>query len=208
MNPSTVAAFWAVSMLFVLTPGADWAYAMAAGSHRKGVFWAVSGMLAGHLAATFTVAAGLATLITASPAAMTVLTVAGAIYLGWLGINTLRHRKSSATPSSAAPDTGRRQFLKGLGVSLLNPKVFLLFLALLPQFVISGAPWPVAAQLMTLGGLHVLNCAVVYYTVGYGAAIVLTARPRAARVITTITGVVLIGLGGILVTEQLLPHLI
>ena len=59
MNIATIAAFWTVSMLFVLTPGADWAYAMAAGIRHTNVGWAVAGLLA------------------ASPTAMTVLTVAG-----------------------------------------------------------------------------------------------------------------------------------
>lgn len=207
MSTATITAFWAVSMLFVLTPGADWAYAMAAGIRHTYVVWAVAGMLAGHLTATLMVTAGLAALLAASPAAMTVLTVAGAVYLCWLGVTTLRHRHAAVPSRTSAPATGHRLFLKGLGVSLLNPKVFLLFLALLPQFVTSGTGLPVPAQLLTLGALHVLNCAIIYSAVAFGASAVLTARPRAAVVVTTITGIVLVGFGGVLVIEQLAPHL-
>lgn len=208
MNTTTIASFWAVSMLFVLTPGADWAYAMAAGIRHTNVVWAVAGMLAGHLTATVMVTAGLAALLAASPAAMTVLTVAGAAYLCWLGITTLHRRRAAPAPAeTSAPTTGRRLFLTGLGVSLLNPKVFLLFLALLPQFVTPGTGWPVPAQLLTLGALHVLNCAIIYSTVAFGASAVLTARPRAALAVTTLTGIVLIGLGGVLAVEQLAPLL-
>ena len=154
--------------------------AMAAGIRHTNVGWAVAGLLAGHLTATVMVTAGLAALLAASPTAMTVLTVAGAVYLCWLGVTTLRHRHAVATAEMLAPTTGRQLFLKGLGVSLLNPKVFLLFLALLPQFVTTGTGWPVPAQLLTLGALHVLNCAIIYATVAFGASAVLTARPRPA----------------------------
>ena len=91
MTVASVAAFWAVSMVFVITPGVDWAYAMAAGSRRQGVFWSVTGMLAGHFAATLAVAAGLAALLAASPPAMRLLTIAGSFYLVWLGVGSLRH---------------------------------------------------------------------------------------------------------------------
>ena len=52
MAVTTLAAFWAVSVLFVLTPGADWAYAIAAGLRHRSVLPAVGGMLTGHLLAT------------------------------------------------------------------------------------------------------------------------------------------------------------
>ena len=52
MAGGTVAAFWAVSFLFVITPGADWAYAIAAGLRHRVVLPAVGGLVVGHLAAT------------------------------------------------------------------------------------------------------------------------------------------------------------
>lgn len=201
MSMASVVLFWAVSMLFVLTPGADWAYAMAAGMQR-GVFWSVTGMLTGHLLATLMVAAGLATMLASFPVVMAALTVIGSLYLGWLGARTLRQRHDSAG-DVAAPGLGRHRFITGLGVSLLNPKVFLLFLALLPQFVTPGMAWPVSAQLLALGAIHVGNCAIIYYAVGYGAGTVLTGRPRARHAVTTLTGIVLIALGAALAIEQL-----
>lgn len=58
MDPSIVGAFWLVSMLFILTPGADWAYAIAAGIREHRVAPAVNGMLIGHTLAIIIVAAG------------------------------------------------------------------------------------------------------------------------------------------------------
>jgi threonine/homoserine/homoserine lactone efflux protein len=91
MPVATIAAFWGVSMLFVLTPGADWAYAIASGMRHRSVVPAVGGLLSGHLIATVVVAAGVAALLAGSPAVLAVLTVAGAGYLMWLGVGMLRY---------------------------------------------------------------------------------------------------------------------
>ncbi len=58
MSLSLLAAFWAVSFLFVITPGVDWAYMISAGLRERVVIPAAAGLLAGHLAATLVVAAG------------------------------------------------------------------------------------------------------------------------------------------------------
>lgn len=205
MDVGLMVAFWGVSMLFVITPGVDWAYAIASGlRHRAGVLPAVSGMLAGHLAATFIVAAGVAALLAASDVAMTVLTAAGAVYLIWLGISALRHPATPDLEAQSAPSGQGRLFAKGIGISLLNPKVFLLFLALLPQFTNTNAAWPVGVQMIVLGALHVINCAIVYFAVGYGAATLITRRPSAAKIVSIISGIVMIGLGLALITEKLI----
>jgi threonine/homoserine/homoserine lactone efflux protein len=98
MAGATVAAFWAVSFLFVMTPGADWAYAIAAGLRHRVVLPAVAGLLAGHLLATAVVAAGVGALVTRLPMVLTVLTAVGAAYLVWLGIGMLAHPGSAPSP--------------------------------------------------------------------------------------------------------------
>ncbi|MDN5572795.1 MAG: LysE family translocator [Micrococcales bacterium] len=206
MDVGSMVAFWGVSMLFVITPGVDWAYAIASGvKHRQGVLPAVTGMLTGHLTATLIVAAAV---LAASPIAMTALTLAGAAYLIWLGIGTLRHPAAPDLTGEAAPTGGRRLFAKGVGISLLNPKVFLLFLALLPQFTTPGASWPVSAQMILLGALHVANCAVLYFAVGYGAAAVLVKRPKAAQAVGIVSGIVMIVLGVLLAAEKAIAALL
>jgi threonine/homoserine/homoserine lactone efflux protein len=206
MPVATIAAFWGVSMLFVLTPGADWAYAIASGLRHRSVVPAVGGLLFGHLLATIVVAAGVAALLAGSPAVLLVLTVAGAAYLVWLGISMLRHPAHVEAQPRTAGGSPWRQAVKGFGISGLNPKVFLLFLALLPQFVVATATWPIAAQIMVLGLVHVANCAVVYTGVGLGARRVLSARPAAARWVSRISGAAMIIIGTILIIEQILSH--
>ncbi|MDT2005213.1 LysE family translocator [Rhodococcus opacus] len=205
MAIGTVAAFWAVSFLFVLTPGADWAYAIAAGLRHRTVVPAVGGLLTGHLMMTAVVAAGVAALVARSPLVMTALTAVGAAYLVWLGIATLV--KPSVSPQAGmeqAPESWMRQAVKGVGISGLNPKVFLLFLALLPQFTETGARWPLAVQIVLLGVVHTASCAVVYTGVGTGARLVLRARPAAARVVTWISGAAMIVLGVVLLFDRVI----
>lgn len=86
------------------------------------------------------------------------LTVAGAAYLVWLGVGMLV--RSSAVRAGADRESVSwvRQAVKGLGISGLNPKLFLLFFALLPQFVRPAAGWPVVAQIVALGLVHVASC--------------------------------------------------
>ena len=91
----------------------------------------------------------------------------------WLGIGTLAHPSAPQAATEQATDSWARQAAKGAGVSGLNPKVFLLFLALLPQFTDPDADWPLAVQIAVLGLLHVANCTVVYTGVGTGAQLVL-----------------------------------
>ena len=204
MAGGTVAAFWAVSLLLVITPGADWAYAIAAGLRHRTVLPAVGGLLAGHLAATAVVAAGVAALVAHSPLVMTALTVAGAVYLVWLGIGTVAHPSAPQAATEQATDSWARQAAKGAGVSGLNPKVFLLFLALLPQFTDPDADWPFAMQIAVLGLLHVANCTLVYMGVGTGAQLVLRARPAAARAVSRFSGAAMIMIGVVLLVEKLL----
>ncbi|WP_328463372.1 LysE family translocator [Actinoplanes sp. NBC_00393] len=202
MAVSTIAAFWAVSFLFVITPGADWAYAIAAGLRHRTVLPAVGGLLAGHLLATAVVAAGVAALVAGSPMVLTVLTVAGAGYLVWLGVGMLRQPAASPAASEEAPHSWVRQAVKGLGISGLNPKVVLLFLAMLPQFTRPTASWPIAVQIIALGLVHVASCAVIYLLVGSGARRILRARPTVAQAVTRFSGAAMVIIGGLLLVEQ------
>lgn len=199
-----VAAFWAVSFLFVITPGADWAYAISAGLRHRTVIPAVGGLLAGHLAATAVVAAGLGAVVAGTPAVLTVLTVAGSAYLVWLGVGVLRSPSIPQAGEEPAPGSWVRQVLKGAGISGLNPKLFLLFLALLPQFTDPNGSWPIAWQIVALGLIHVVSCAVVYTGVGSGARVVLRTRPAAARAVTRVSGVAMVLIGVFLLAEQLM----
>ncbi|MET9622403.1 LysE family translocator [Streptomyces sp. NPDC006464] len=203
MDTTTLAAFLVVDLLLVFTPGADWAYAISAGVRGRSVVPAVTGLLAGHAAYALVAVAGLAVIVASSPAALTALTVAGAGYLLWLGWGVLRQPTVPAATGESA-DTSRLQaMLKGIGISGLNPKALLLYFSLFPQFIDSATGWPVAAQTGLLSTMHLTACAVVYLAVGVLARTVLGTRPSAARVVTRISGVMMIAIGALLLVERL-----
>ncbi|MGF6108920.1 LysE family translocator [Pseudomonas frederiksbergensis] len=204
MTLSIFVAFWAVSILFVITPGADWAYAISAGLKGRVVIPAVGGLLSGHLLATVIVAGGVGTLVANQPVTLSVLTVAGAGYLLWLGINMLARPATPHADGSQASGSWKRWALKGLCVSGLNPKVFLLFLALLPQFTDATAAWTVPMQMIALGLVHTVSCGVIYLLVGFGSQAVLQARPAAARIVSRFSGAAMIIIAVILLGEQVL----
>ena len=199
---SVLAAFWVVSFLFIITPGADWAYAISAGMRGRWVTPAVAGLLSGHLLATVVVAAGVGGLMASNPMILKGLTVAGSLYLLWLGVGMLRNPAVPESGRVQVSDTWSRWAWKGLCVSGLNPKVFLLFLALLPQFTDPLSAWPIPAQIVALGGLHAVSCAVVYLLVGFGARSVLQTRPGAAQKVSQVSGAVMIVIAVVLLSEQ------
>ncbi|CAI1106311.1 Leucine efflux protein [Serratia grimesii] len=204
MTFAIFAAFWAVSILFVITPGVDWAYVISAGIRGRVVVPAVAGLLFGHLLAILIVAAGVGVLVAGNPLILTGLTIVGAAYLLWIGVNMLLH------PS--VPDRGEKQNSgswmrwagKGVCVSGMNPKVFLLFLALLPQFTDPHAVWSIPMQILALGLLHLVSCGLVYLLVGFGSQSVLQTRPQAARMVSRISGVAMVIIALALLAEQAL----
>ena len=202
MAISSVLGFWAVAALLILVPGPDWAFAISAGLRGHPVAGAV-GIVLGYLVMTVAVAAGLGALIVSSRVALTALTVVGSLYLVLLGA-TIVARPGAAQEMARAPGTPVGAVVGGFGVSGLNPKGLLIFVALLPQFTSPHDGWPIAGQLGLLGAVFTLTCAAVYLVVGACAQRVLRTRSRAARLVSRVSGVCLIGVGAVLLTEHLL----
>ncbi|WP_440465667.1 LysE family translocator [Pseudomonas sp. YH-1] len=202
MSSATLLAFWAFSLLFVFTPGADWAYAISAGIRGRGVMAAVGGLLAGYVVLTLIVATGFGMLIAGNRTVMLALTIFGALYLTWLGISLLRNPPvPQASDAADACGSRWRMFLRGALVSGLNPKAFLFFLAFLPPWTSLTAAWSLSTQILVLGLLYTASCAVVYSLVGVGAGIMLAARPSAARLVGRVSGVMMLGLAVLLVCK-------
>lgn len=203
MDTTTVAAFLAVDLLLVLTPGADWAYAISAGLRDRSVVPAVAGLIAGYAGYTLLAVAGLVVIVASSPTVLTALTVAGAGYLVWLGWGVLRKPAAPAAAEEAMGSSRLQIMLRGVGISGLNPKALLLYFSLFPQFIDTAKGWPVAAQTGLLGTLHMTACALVYLAVGVLSRTVLKARPSAARAVTRASGAMMIAIGGVLLVEGL-----
>jgi threonine/homoserine/homoserine lactone efflux protein len=199
---SLLTAFWLVSLSLVMVPGADWAYAIAAGLRARAIAPAVIGMLLGYLAITLVVATGIGALVASVPAILTVLTVVGAGYLLWLGGNILARPSALTVADDVVANTSLKWSIRGFATSGLNPKALLLFLALLPQFTNRNGAWPISEQIGAMGIVHIVNCAVVYTLVGVGSKIVLRTRPTVARLVSQISGAAMIVIAVLLLLEQ------
>ncbi len=159
----------------------------------------------GHFIATLIVAAGIGTLIAGNSLLLLILTIAGALYLLWIGVNLFIHSASISISNEQVSSTTKTKswLIKGICVSGLNPKVFLFFLALLPQFIDQNSEWSVAMQIITLGLIHIFSCGIVYLIVGFSAYKLLGTRPKAAQVVTRVSGALMILISTILLLEQI-----
>ena len=142
--------FVATGLLLNLTPGQDTLYILGssiAHGRRAGVASAL-GICAGCLVHTLAAALGLSAILATSATAFTVVKLAGAGYLIYLGITALCARAAVLSPESNRGGVSTwLAFRRGVLTNVLNPKVALFFLALLPQFIDSDSPTKVGAFL-------------------------------------------------------------
>lgn len=221
MDFSPFLGFAGISLALVMTPGADWAYTIAAGLRRSSPVPSVAGLCTGYLVHTALVTAGLGVLLAARPELVSWLSVAGAFYLAWLGLSTLRSWRSARIEATGTASSGDRpsldqglaavaaegprrgrDFLVGLGTSGINPKGVLLFAAVMPQFVTLGSPLPVPAQTTVMGLSHVLICVLVYGVVAFASRRLLRSRPGLARSVTLSSGLLMLLISAALLVEQ------
>ena len=207
MNPQLFFAFLVVAGALACTPGVDWAYSITAGLKQRSFVPAVAGLCGGYVLHTVLLVAGLAALLTGIPGVLGWLTVAGAAYLLWLGLTTIRSWRGASFGSAEvrAPANQFQTFLRGMGTSGINPKGLLFYVALVPQFVSPEASLPVPVQSALLGLTFVLLVAVVYTCVALLARKLLHSRPGAARKVTLASGIIMVALGTVLLSEQLAP---
>lgn len=223
MDLTPLLGFAAISLTLALTPGADWAYTIAAGLRPGSPAPSVAGLCAGYVLHTALVAAGLGMLLAARPDLVAWLSVAGALYLLWLGFTTARGWRGAGFTASAgtALPSGEqldaavshhhgpvRDFLLGLGTSGINPKALLLFAAVMPQFIRTDSPLPVVAQTTAMGLTHLAFTVVVYTVVAIAARRLLSAKPKRAQLVTLVSGVLMLGIGGALLAEQAVALLV
>ncbi|TDU04978.1 threonine/homoserine/homoserine lactone efflux protein [Streptomyces sp. 846.5] len=208
----TLTALWSFALvvgLLTLTPGLDTALILrtAALRSRREAWGVVLGIQAGTLAWGTLSSLGVSALLTASHTAYEVLRVAGAGYLLWMGgrmlWGTLRRQGGDADAAdaddAAAATAGGGGLLLGLRrgalTNLLNPKVGVFYVAVLPQFIPAGAPHLAMGILLTC--VHVTE-GLIWSTALVAFAGVLRSwlrRPVARRVMDRIAGVVVVGFG-------------
>jgi threonine/homoserine/homoserine lactone efflux protein len=200
----SVGTFTVAAILIVLLPGPDTLVVvrnLIRGGRRAAVR-TVLGVLSGLVIWVVAAALGLSAVLSASHDAYLTLRIAGAGYLVWLGIQSLRSRGQLAEE----PPDGRRRLLgtgfpAGIASDLLNPKVGVFFVTFLPGFVPHG--YSVGWVSLLLGGIFLVLTA-IYFAILIAASGPVTrwiANSRIRRRMDRITGIILIGFGARLVIE-------
>jgi threonine/homoserine/homoserine lactone efflux protein len=194
-------AFTITTVIAMITPGPDMLFVLGCGMRggaRAGLL-ATAGVATSEAIHIAVAAAGLTALFAAVPVAFTVVRIAGAAYLIYLGVRILLDRRSGHSDGAEIGGgmSGRRAFLNGLTTNLLNPKMVTFTIAFLPQFVNPdlGRVW---LQFAILGAILILWECVVDGTVGVLAGRIgawLRRRRRARRRLDVATGGIFIGLG-------------
>ncbi|WP_205325046.1 LysE family translocator [Glycomyces sp. YM15] len=201
-----LALFTVATIVALVTPGPDMLFVLGCGMKggaRAGLL-ATLGVITGDALYIAAAAAGLAVLLTAFPVVFTVLRVAGAAYLIYLGVQIIRNRKRQQDDAVAGGMPGRRAFLNGAVCSMANPQTFTFMAAFLPQFI-DPAAGPVWMQFAFLGAVLIVLEFLADGTVGVLAGRIgrwLRAREVVRRRMDAATGTVFIGLGVTIAVER------
>jgi threonine/homoserine/homoserine lactone efflux protein len=196
--PPNLALFVTAGLALNLTPGPDMLYVVArsTGEGRRAGVVSSLGIAAGSLVHLALVVAGVAGLLAAVPAAFEAVRWAGAAYLVYLGVRSLRAAAEDGE-TRVAPAPLWAVFRQGVVTNVLNPKVAVFFLAFLPQFT-DPARGSVEAQLVFLGLLFNLTGTAVNVLVALAASRVgrwTRAHGGASAWLRRLPGAVFIALG-------------
>jgi RhtB (resistance to homoserine/threonine) family protein len=202
--------FIATAILLIITPGQDTLFILGrslSGGRNAGIAAAL-GISAGTVVHTVLATLGLSALLATSPYAFMAVKLAGAAYLIYIGVRALLGRAAlpaeAGAEERAATHLHWAAFRQGVLTNLLNPKVALFFLALLPQFIGAGSAYKVSAFLVL--GLSFVAMGVSWCVMLAIAAAKLRGlflrRPSMSTLLNRAAGAVFIGLGLKLATAR------
>jgi threonine/homoserine/homoserine lactone efflux protein len=206
MDPALI-AYLTFTAILVVTPGSTTAVVVRntlAGGRTAGLA-AAAGAALGNTSHATAAGLGLTMVLARWPLALTVVRVAGAAYLAWLGIVSVyrvaRHADGGlgfSSPADSRASGDRQRALstpvrQGLTVNLLNPAIATFYLAVVPSFLPEGASgWYFAG----LAALHIVMAFVCHgvWALGLDTLRQLFRPPLARRSLEALTGAALLGL--------------
>lgn len=208
--PSTTqwVTFLVASLLFIQVPGPSLLFTLgrALTVSLHDALLSVVGNALGLLAQVVLVAIGLGAVVAASATAYTVLKVAGAAYVVWLGVQAIRHRADARTAlltGERPPERAGQALRTGFVVGVSNPKTIVFFVAFLPQFTDPGAA--TLPQVLLLGLAFAVLAVVsdsLWATAAGSARRWFAREPRRLDAMGATGGVMMIGLGGTMAAAE------
>ena len=200
-----MAGFAITCLIVIAIPGPSVLFVIgrALAHGRRTALASVAGNAAGVQVVAVSVALGIGTLVQRSDLVFTVVKLAGAGYLVWLGVKAIRHRRSLADVMlvAAAPRSGWKAAAEGFTVGVANPKAYVLFAAVLPQFA-NQAAGHVPLQLLLLSLVSLPIALISDSTWGLAASGVrswFARSPRRLELVGGLGGLAIIGVGVALV---------
>ena len=204
VDPHLYLTFLGVMAVMAVTPGPANLFSVANGVQRgpAGALAGVVGMNAATLVWFGAAALGLGALVVAFPEAFRLISIGGALYVAWLGINALMGAfRTAADPHAPTIRLGRSALLDGFMVQIANPKAVLFFTAVLPPFL--DVNRPAAAQLALFAvatiGMDVLSMSA--YGLGGAALARRMSEPRFQRGFAFVTGGLLLAAAVLIISR-------
>ncbi|RRQ28322.1 LysE family translocator [Rhodococcus sp. Eu-32] len=195
VTTTAVMGVFAVALAMVLTPGPNMVYLVSRSisQGRNAGLVSLGGVALGLVVYVVATNLGLATVFVAVPALYTAIKIAGACYLLWLAVSAIRGSTTVFEVSGLQQDSNRRLFTMGLVTNLLNPKMAVMYISIIPQFV-NPAAGHVFVQGVVLGGVQILVAVTINALIVMGAGTIaqfLAVRPTWARIQRYVMGTVL-----------------
>jgi threonine/homoserine/homoserine lactone efflux protein len=203
LDPLFVAGL-AVLALLTIAPGADMALVakITLERGRRAALQGTLGICSGLFVHATASALGLSVVLATSAEAFTIVKLAGAAYLAYLGVQALRSSFRHAAAEVRSPRRGANPYLQGVFSNVLNPKVAVFYLTFLPQFMSPGDNVLVRSLAFAVAHsvMGIVWLSAYAYVLSRISAVLGGAGVR--RWLERVTGVVLIGLGARLVLER------
>lgn len=207
MDFHQILGFAFIALLMVLTPGPNMIYLISRSicQGEKAGLISLSGVTLGFVFYMLCAALGISALLFAIPYAYDAIRILGAIYLFWLAWSAIKpSAKSLFQPQKLQEDGAIKLFLMGFLTNLLNPKIAIMYLSLLPQFI-RPEQGTIFLQTVLLGFTQIIISisvnALIVFTAGH-VALILSKKPQWIKIQKWIMGTVLAGLAMKLIFEH------
>lgn len=168
MEITTMFTFLSAAIILTLMPGPDilFVIAQSIAQHKRAGIMTALGLCTGLIVHISAAALGVSAIVYQSATAFTVVKFAGATYLLYLAWQSFRTRNETYLLQKQKPLASWTLYKKGIIMNILNPKVSLFFLALLPQFI-NETSGNVSLQMITLGILFIIQALLVFTLVSF-----------------------------------------
>ena len=204
VDPHLYLTFLGVMAVMAITPGPANVFSVANGVQRgkAGALLGVVGMNAATLVWFAAAALGLGALVIAFPQVFRVISVGGALYVGWLGLNALRGAfRTAADPDAPMVRMGRSALVDGFMVQIANPKAVLFFTAVLPPFLDVNRPAAPQLALFAVATIGMDLVSMSAYGLGGAALARRMSEPRFRKGFALMTGVLLLAAAALIVSR-------